>query len=192
MPWYILLMKWQFVITDAICHTEILALQDSWVANTLSVKMLCSQKNCCSWYLHKNVACRSVGLLRNRPVIPISCNIVCQLDCNKLPFHEWYLCFHLERFNNFHIWDSCQWMIPHALPQRHPHQFSIGQQYDCLSALPAVMFYLWVCFTSTVLSTWWIEPAAPCVDMMLYSQFDIGARTFHLNLVPLHHPSSGL
>jgi hypothetical protein len=34
-------MKWQFVITQTICQTEIPALLDSWVTNTPSVKILC-------------------------------------------------------------------------------------------------------------------------------------------------------
>jgi len=37
---YISLIKQQLVITHTICQTEIPALLDSWVTNTLSVKML--------------------------------------------------------------------------------------------------------------------------------------------------------
>jgi len=41
-------MKQKFVITYAIRQTEILALLDSWVTNTPSVKMLCPQKKIAS------------------------------------------------------------------------------------------------------------------------------------------------
>jgi len=40
----LLLMKQQFVITHTVHQTEILALLDSWVTNTPSVKMVCTQK----------------------------------------------------------------------------------------------------------------------------------------------------
>ena len=38
-------MEKQFVVNHAICPTEIPALLDSWVTNTLSVKMVCPQEN---------------------------------------------------------------------------------------------------------------------------------------------------
>jgi hypothetical protein len=53
-------MKWQFVITCTIHHTEIPAVPDNWVTNTPSVEML-SIKYCLYLYFHINV---SVGLLR--------------------------------------------------------------------------------------------------------------------------------
>jgi hypothetical protein len=41
------LMERQCVVTHTIRHTEIPALLDSWVTDTLSVKMLCPQKIGC-------------------------------------------------------------------------------------------------------------------------------------------------
>jgi hypothetical protein len=46
------LMKWQFVCTHTIRHTEIPALLDSCVTNTSSVKMLHPHKNCLSLNVH--------------------------------------------------------------------------------------------------------------------------------------------
>ena len=77
------LLIWQLVITHKIDHTEIHALLDIRVANTPFIKMLCPQKNCLS-YLHKNITCLSVGMLRIGQVVCISCKIECRCflkDC---------------------------------------------------------------------------------------------------------------
>ena len=59
------LMKQQFVVTHTIRQTEIPALPDSWIKNTLSAKKLCTQtKNCLNFYFRKNTTCLTVGLLR--------------------------------------------------------------------------------------------------------------------------------
>jgi hypothetical protein len=59
------LMDRQFVVTHITRQTEISALFDIWLANTPSVKMLCSQKeNCFSLYFYQNITCLSVDLLR--------------------------------------------------------------------------------------------------------------------------------
>jgi hypothetical protein len=57
-------MKQQFVVTHTIRQTEIPALLDRWVTNTPSVKMPCPQKNCLTFYFHKNITCLNVGLLK--------------------------------------------------------------------------------------------------------------------------------
>jgi len=46
-------MKWQFVVIHTVCQTEILALPDSGVTNTPSVKM-CPQTSCLSVCFHMN------------------------------------------------------------------------------------------------------------------------------------------
>jgi hypothetical protein len=71
----ILLMRQQSTVTHTICHTEILALQDSLVTNTPSVKNVVSTKICCCLYFHKNITCLSVGPLRICNVF-VSCKTV--------------------------------------------------------------------------------------------------------------------
>jgi len=46
-------MRWQFVITHAILHTEFRTLLDSWVTDTPAIKMLCPQKKLLALYLKK-------------------------------------------------------------------------------------------------------------------------------------------
>ena len=84
-------MKRQSVITQAICQTEIPALLDSWATNTLSVKMLCPQKNCLSLYFCKNITCLSVGLLRMGQVSSVSGKISLSTGYNKSLFQERYI-----------------------------------------------------------------------------------------------------
>ena len=63
------LMEQQFVVTHTICQSDIPALLDSRVTNTPSVKMLCPEKNCLSYFC-KIVTCLSVGLMRVSQVFP--------------------------------------------------------------------------------------------------------------------------
>jgi hypothetical protein len=46
----------QFSLTDTIRQTEIRALIDGWVTNTLSVKILCPQINCSFLHFRKHNA----------------------------------------------------------------------------------------------------------------------------------------
>jgi len=71
----IMFMRWQFVITHMILHTEFYALLDSWVTNTPSVKMLCLQK-IAGHIFQKSMTCLSVGLLRISYVASVFCTIV--------------------------------------------------------------------------------------------------------------------
>lgn len=70
--------KGQFVVPHTTDQSEIPALQDSWVTNTPSVKMLCPQKNCLSLHFHKNITCLDVSLLRICQVFSVSPKTVCQ------------------------------------------------------------------------------------------------------------------
>jgi len=49
------------------------AFLESWVTNTLSVKMLCPKRNCLYLNFRKNMAGLSVDLLRNCQVFSVSC-----------------------------------------------------------------------------------------------------------------------
>jgi len=74
---YISLMKQQFLVTHTTCQTEILALLDSWVTNTSSVKMMCTWKHSLSLHCHKTITCLNVGLLRiSLKFFSVSCNTV--------------------------------------------------------------------------------------------------------------------
>jgi len=66
----------QLLVTHTIHQNEIPTLLDSWVTNTLFVKILCPQKNYFNWYFHKNITCHSVDLLRIGQVVTTSCKIV--------------------------------------------------------------------------------------------------------------------
>jgi hypothetical protein len=68
---YISPTKRKFFVTQTISETEIPALPDSWVTNTLSVKMLCPQIKCFPLYCHTDIASLSVGLLRIGQVSPV-------------------------------------------------------------------------------------------------------------------------
>ena len=67
------LLEQQFVVTHAIRHTEIPTLLDSWVTNTPSVKILCSQTNCLSLHFRENMTCLSVAPLMTSKVFSVSC-----------------------------------------------------------------------------------------------------------------------
>jgi hypothetical protein len=80
-------MKWQFVVTHTIQQTEIPVSQDSWVANTPSVKVLCPRNNCLSLYFRKNVTCVSLGLLNICQFFSVSCKTVL-VGYSKLLYRE--------------------------------------------------------------------------------------------------------
>jgi len=59
------IMRQKFVATHTLRQTEIPALLESWVTNTLFVKIPCPQKNCFSIiaYFRKTQICLNIGLL---------------------------------------------------------------------------------------------------------------------------------
>lgn len=83
----IMFMRWQFVITHMILHTEFCALLDSWVTNTPSVKMLCLQKYCWPYISKKRnmLRCWSVEDQLCFFCLLYSCVLV---DYDTLLFHE--------------------------------------------------------------------------------------------------------
>ena len=83
----IMFMRWQFVITHTILHTEFRALLDSWVTNTPSVKMLWPQKNCWPYISkkHNMFKCWSVEDQLCCFCLLYNCVLV---DYDKLLFHE--------------------------------------------------------------------------------------------------------
>ena len=71
---WISLMKQKFLLTYKIPQTEIIALLDTWVTNTLSARKLCPQQNCFSLCFRHNITWLFVSQLRIRQAFSVSCN----------------------------------------------------------------------------------------------------------------------
>ena len=69
-------MKWQFVLTNTTCQTEILALLGTELQTHLLSKSHIHKKN---YFLcfHKNMTCLNAVLLRMCQIFSVSCKIVC-------------------------------------------------------------------------------------------------------------------
>ena len=72
----ITLIKQQFSVTHIIRQTTILALVDSCVSNTPSVKMLFPEKKCFLLYFRKIIIRLTVGLLKIGQVMSVRCKTV--------------------------------------------------------------------------------------------------------------------
>ena len=81
----------QFVVTHAICPTEIPALLDSWVTNTPSVKMLCPQKIPSPYIFVKH------DMFKCWTIKNVS---ICVLSHKICIFVSWAICFHLTIYSH--------------------------------------------------------------------------------------------
>lgn len=70
------ILKRQFFIKHTVCQNQTSVFLDSWVTDTTSVKMLCSQNSRLSLHFLKNIACLTVCLLRIGQVSSVSCKTV--------------------------------------------------------------------------------------------------------------------